>query len=250
MPLLFVITQDTVAYDIDLAFFGSAVLGCIMSYSEYLIARREAMEDFFKELLKIKNEILKYPPIKISMPLDIFKRILLEEWKNSAFYIPGSKIDIKARDELKKWTLNGGRSYDSIDNDVDKEIGKQIALAKQTVKEYDHAIDTEKFQSAWGRIDFFDKSYQKNVYEKLYKPLIDIVDKIDSKRIHLHYFNTGETTNLPVVFKCCVDDSEQIYRRKEKEETDRFLIQCEEKLTPQLDAPLLEFWIKMYHPSK
>ncbi|WP_135358334.1 hypothetical protein [Lactimicrobium massiliense] len=75
------------------------------------------------------------------------------------------------------------------------------------------------------------------------------MDEIDSKRIHLFYFNTGEAQNLPVAFKSCVDDSEQIYIRKETDKSDGFLIQCEEKLTPQLDEPLLEFWIKMYHPS-
>lgn len=249
-PLLFVISHGTVAYDIDLAFFGSAVLSFIMSFSEYLVARREAMEDFFKEFLKLKNEILKYPPIKISMPLNMFQKILLEEWNNEDFYIPGIKRDTKARDEYKRWRLNGGHSHSSIDKDVDVEIAKQVTLAKQTAKDYDRVINTEAFQSAWGRIDFFDRPYQKHVYEKLYKPLIDVVGEFDSNRIYLHYFSTGETKNLPVAFKYCVDDSVQIYRRKETDESDRFFVQCEENLSPQLDAPLLEFWIKMYHPSK
>lgn len=102
LPILLVIRRGTVLYDIDLAFFGSAVLSCIMAYSEYLVARREAMEDFFSEFLKMRKELLKFPPIMIDMPLEMFQSILKDERRNEAICVLEMKNETQASDELKK----------------------------------------------------------------------------------------------------------------------------------------------------
>lgn len=104
-----------VLYDIDLAIFGCAALSCIMAYSEYLVARREAMDEFFKEFLKLGNDLLKFPPIKVDLPLELFQKILSEEWKNEVSYVLGTEKETKAVDEFKQWQLDSLRSNDSID---------------------------------------------------------------------------------------------------------------------------------------
>ena len=249
-PLLFVILRGTVFYDIDLAIFGSATLGCIMAYSEYLVARREAMDEFFREFLKLRNELLKFPPIKVDFPLELFQKVLLEEWENEVSYALETKKETKAVDELIQWKLGSFQSNVSIEKDIKNQINKEIDLAKQTIHDYDRVISTETFKSSWERIDFFKKSYQRRVYEKLYKPLINIVNILEKRRIHLHFFNTGEARNLPVAFKYCIEDSNEIYTRSENDSQEKFLAQCEEKLSSQFDEELFDFWKKTYHPSK
>jgi hypothetical protein len=142
------------------------------------------------------------------------------------------------------------RSSVILDENDDDLFSKQIDLAKKAIQDYDRVIDTEAFNSAWGRIDFFNRSYQKRVYEKLYKPLIDIINSIERMRIHLHFFNTGESKNLPVAFQSCVDDSNKIYIRTEEDSKEKFVAQCEEKLSSLFDAELFDFWKKTYNPSR
>ena len=48
--------NDFIGYDIAMALLGSAVLGFIMSITEYYVERRKAMEDFWIQAVKILKE--------------------------------------------------------------------------------------------------------------------------------------------------------------------------------------------------
>lgn len=41
-----------VEYDIAMAIFGSSILGCIMSFTEYFSERERAMEQFYQEAIR------------------------------------------------------------------------------------------------------------------------------------------------------------------------------------------------------
>lgn len=76
------------------------------------------------------------------------------------------------------------------------------------------------------------------------------MNTFERRRIHLHFFNTGEDRNLPVAFKYCIEDSNEIYTRIEDDSQEKFLAQCEEKLSSQFDEEPFDFWKNTYHPSK
>lgn len=47
------VQQGTKVYDISLGIFCSALLSCFMSYAQYLVSKREVMENFYIEFLKL-----------------------------------------------------------------------------------------------------------------------------------------------------------------------------------------------------
>ena len=53
-------TSNCILYDISMAIFGSALLGAIMSLTEYFVERRKAMEQFWDEARKVLKELRKY----------------------------------------------------------------------------------------------------------------------------------------------------------------------------------------------
>ena len=57
--------SNSVLYDIAMAVFGSALLGAIMSSTEYFVERRKAMEQFWDEARKVLAEMRKVRYINV-----------------------------------------------------------------------------------------------------------------------------------------------------------------------------------------
>lgn len=51
--------------------FGSALLGLIMSVTEYFFERRKAMEAFWQASFRATNELRKAEPIQCDIPKDL-----------------------------------------------------------------------------------------------------------------------------------------------------------------------------------
>ena len=75
-------TSNCILYDISMAIFGSALLGAIMSLTEYFVERRKAMEQFWDEARKVLKELRKIRYINVDAPHDLICACFSEEESN------------------------------------------------------------------------------------------------------------------------------------------------------------------------
>ena len=65
-----------------MALLGSAVLGFIMSLTEYYVEKRKAMEEFWLQSNKTLKELRKIKYLELDAPVELIKDALLEEQAN------------------------------------------------------------------------------------------------------------------------------------------------------------------------
>ena len=104
--LVLILPQASKTYDLILALFGSAALGCFMSLAEYYVARREAMEDFYNEVIKLWQQLWDLPTVDINIPMNLFKKVLLENWNNESARLLGLPEKTEAREKLRDWYMS------------------------------------------------------------------------------------------------------------------------------------------------
>ena len=73
LVLAFIIGKNSncITYDISMAIFGGAALGCIMSLTEYYVERRKAMEEFWLQATKVLNELKKIKYLDVDAPINL-----------------------------------------------------------------------------------------------------------------------------------------------------------------------------------
>lgn len=74
--------SNCISYDVSMALLGSAVLGFIMSLTEYYVEKRKAMEEFWLQSNKILKELRKIKYLELDAPVELIKDALLEEQAN------------------------------------------------------------------------------------------------------------------------------------------------------------------------
>lgn len=244
-------------YDLVLALFGSAALGCIMSYSEYLVVKKEAMEDFYCEFRKLLTALLQLPVIGITIPMDLFQSILLEDWNNDIskrYHHSNVQKKQLASCKFSKWRCGNQIVQKQSSVETDRQIIRcNVSEAKRDIEKYDDVlsnISIEELDIAFGRLNFFNRKYRKRVYKELYKPLKDLLYKTLGYKTNLHMFSTGSSRNIPVAFQYCLKISDNLYSRTEEDVTNEFKVTVDEKLTKQYNKSLCDFYSRIYHPIK
>lgn len=99
------------AYDFSMAIFGSALLGFIMSLTEYFTERRKAMEDFLRASYKVYSKLRKIKYIDTDEPRDLIIDCIAEEQRNDLYCglegetakAMGMIVDHTKRDEYIAW---------------------------------------------------------------------------------------------------------------------------------------------------
>lgn len=74
--------SNCISYDVSMALLGSAVLGFIMSLTEYYVEKRKAMEEFWLQSNKTLKELRKIKYLELDAPVELIKDALLEEQAN------------------------------------------------------------------------------------------------------------------------------------------------------------------------
>lgn len=247
--LVLILPQASKTYDLILALFGSAALGCFMSLAEYYVARREAMEDFYNEVIKLWQQLWDLPTVDINIPMNLFKKVLLENWNNESARLLGLPEKTEAREKLRDW-YNVSKDGKFDDESLDNLINKNIKIARNAIESYDIHISTENIQRVYGRLCFFSKKFQNWVFTTIYKPLTDRVDEINKKTRNLHDLYMGDNRNEPVAFKEVMEISDSIYTRKENDLKLDFRVLIDDKIYPLLNEPMIKLWENIYFPSK
>lgn len=100
--------SNCIYYDISMALLGSAVLGFIMSLTEYYVERRKAMEEFWVQAIKILRKLREIEHLDLDAPLGLIIEAFREERSNELFHnlaiSPDDKeIKHEAKNNLISW---------------------------------------------------------------------------------------------------------------------------------------------------
>ena len=125
----FVIGKDSncIFYDVSMALLGSAVLGFIMSITEYYVERRKAMEEFWNQAINILKELRKIKHLDLDAPADLiieaFGEERSKEW-NQVFSLlfDENEIQHKSKDSLIYWYEENVPLQFDENTDVEKEL--------------------------------------------------------------------------------------------------------------------------------
>lgn len=175
-------SSNCILYDISMAVFGSALLGAIMSLTEYFVERRKVMEQFWDEARKVLNELRKIRYINVDAPHELIYACFLEEESNKWYRIFNDSPSETARNKLISWFEENEVMSFNEEDDIDAELRRIYENRIEDFrKEYQRAIDSYiiaanidigLLSNAYGGMDFFingcirDKAF-KDIYQKL-----------------------------------------------------------------------------------
>ena len=123
-----------------MALLGSAVLGFIMSLTEYYVEKRKAMEEFWLQSNKILKELRKIKYLELDAPVELIKDALLEEQANDwnakfPLLIDDSGITHKAKSTLISWFEENIQMSFNENSDIEAELEKYYSASLKTYKD-------------------------------------------------------------------------------------------------------------------
>lgn len=200
------------AYDFSMAIFGSALLGFIMSLTEYFTERRKAMEDFLRASYKVYSKLRKIKYIDTDEPRDLIIDCIAEEQRNAyccglegeTAKAMGMIVDHTKRDEYIEWMeANEAMSFSEEDDiqgiliqtynqrieDYKKLFMSRIDMYLETSK-----IDFEDLANAYGNLDFLfgNKTIRQKAYNSIYQKLQDWRNKLLIESYHFGLLKEGK----------------------------------------------------------
>jgi len=180
------VADASLAYNISLAIFGSAVLGFIISLIEYFDIRRSVLEEFYLEALKINGLIHEAGYFYTDEPIEFVLDCIVEELNNSyniKFYME-TKHD--ARD---KWINEYHRMHSLELQNCSDSNDLCMAIYKSTLNDYNEELEKcfdsyiditnlplASFDNAYGKINFIfgNKKFRMWIYQTIYTPIHNI----------------------------------------------------------------------------
>lgn len=216
--------SSSIFYDFSMAVFGSALLGAIMSLTEYYVERRKAMEQFWSEARTVLNELRKIRYINVDAPHDLIHACFYEADTNelqAAF--SGAKSE-EAKNNLLSWFEENIVMSFNENDDVDAILNwfyeDKIEYFR---REYQRAIDSYATASkidigplsnAYGGLDFFRNStIRNNAYCDIYQKIREVVNLLIKETYHFDLLAQKHGR-----FSVCADKAYQICQHVFREE--------------------------------
>lgn len=260
----FVIGKDSncIYYDVSMALLGSAVLGFIMSITEYYVERHKAMEEFWiqatnilKELRKIKNLDMDAPT---NLIIEAFGEERSNEWNQMFSLLSEDKeIQHRAKDNLISWyEENISLPFDE-NTDVEKELEKLYQSKMEGYqKTFMHcmngyqlasSVELGTLDNAYGNLDFIfaNKCIRKKAYDSIYDKIRKIVIQFKTEAYHFNLLEDGKG-NFPVCATKTSDLDKEYFLSKEVTEHGYTYTLVYQNIFDDIDASLEEFRSKIY----
>ncbi|MGI6505556.1 MAG: hypothetical protein ACOX2V_04135 [Clostridia bacterium] len=234
LVLAYVIGKDnnSISYDITMALLGSAILGFIMSITEYYAERRKAMEEFYIQAIKVLQKLRKIKYLEVDAPLDLVIDAFYEEqnkrFQNFATLPEDKETHHKAKNNLISW-YKKNIQFSSDKNTVDDKILEQHYETKmeryrkvfiQCMNSYQMASSVElaALDNAYGNLDFIlaNKCIRKEAYDAIYSKIRKIVSHFRSETYHFNLLKNNEGNFAVCAGK--VYELNQVYFSSEEEE--------------------------------
>jgi len=264
LVLAFVIGKDSncISYDISMALLGGAVLGLIMSITEYYVERRKAMEEFWFQSTKVLKELRKIKYLEADAPLDLIIDAFAEEHSNKWNQILATLFEDKethheAKNRLISWYEENMPPPFDENTDYDKKL-EQLYEAKMEgyKKEFIQCMDSYQIASsielgaldnAYGNLDFIlaNKCIRQKAYESIFDKMRNIVFRFKSETYHFNLLKGGEG-NFPVCASKVSELNQEYFSSKEEEVHGHTTILIFQNIFDDIDSSLEEFRCKIY----
>ena len=216
--------SSSIFYDFSMAIFGSALLGSIMSLTEYFVECRKAMELFWNEARKILNELREIRYINVDAPHNLIRACFFEEESNKWCEIVSKAKSETAKNNLLSWfeenCVMSFAEEDDINNTLNWFYDDKIEYFR---REYQRAIDSYyaasqidigPLSNAYGGLDFFrNKSIRDPAYNDIYQKIREVINLLRKEAYHFERLkdNSGK-------FSVCADKAHQICHYMFKED--------------------------------
>ena len=257
--------NDFIGYDIAMALLGSAVLGFIMSITEYYVERRKAMEEFWVQANNILKELRKIKHLDLDAPTDLiieaFEEERSNEWNQMFSLLSEDKeIQHKAKDSLISWYEENIPLPFNENTDVDKELEELYQSEMEShQKKIMHCIDGYQLASsvelgaldnAYDNLDFIfaNKCIRKKAYDSIYDKIRKIVIQLKTEAYHFNLLKDGKG-NFPVCATKTSDLDKKYFLSKEVTEHGYTHTLVYQNIFDDINASLEEFRCKIYRTN-
>lgn len=200
------------AYDFSMAIFGSALLGFVMSLTEYFAERRKAMEDFLKAAYKINSNFRKIKYVDVDAPHDLIVDCIAEEQHNELCRniadATGSTIGLEEthakRDEYVAWMQENIDISFSEGDDIpailitiynhQMEGHKNLFMSRIDMYMDLANMDFDNLSNAYGNLDFLfgNKSIRQKAFDSIYKKLQEWRNQVLCEAYHFRLLKENE----------------------------------------------------------
>lgn len=202
--------------NILIGILGSSVVTLIISISDYIVAKRESLEDYFDELYKV---IIAFNKIKY---VHLSER-LVESAKFKTGIELQKNFDNESSDmseiveyyekhhhfDLYPDELTDEQKNQIILHKINKDIAK-IIKSMNSYLQFDN-VSYERVENAYRRISFLtdkprwicgkENSYRIWLYTTFHKKLRDMINDIRLANYHFNLFKNQEANNLLIIVK-------------------------------------------------
>lgn len=226
--------SNCICYDISMALLGSAVLGFIMSITEYYVERRKAMEEFWIQATNILKELRKIKHLDLDAPTDLIIKAFGEEYSNEwnqmfSILSEDKKIHHESKDNLISWYKENIPLPFDENTDIDKELEELYQSKMESYKKsfmhcmqgYQLASSVElgTLDNAYGNLDyiFANKCIRKKAYDLIYDKIRKIVIKFKTETYHFNLLKDGKG-NFSVCATKVSDLDKEFFLSKEETE--------------------------------
>ena len=260
----FVIGKDSncIYYDVSMALLGSAVLGFIMSITEYYVERHKAMEEFWIQATNILKELRKIKHLDMDAPTNLIIEAFGEERSNEwnlmfSLLSEDKEIQHKAKDNLISWYKENISLPFDENTDVKKELEKLYQSKMEGYKktlmhcmngyQLASSVDLGTLDNAYGNLDFIfaNKCIRKKAYDSIYDKIRKIVIQFKTEAYHFNMLKDGKG-NFPVCATKVSDLDKNYFLSKEVTEHGYTHTLVYQNIFDDIDASLEEFRCKIY----
>ncbi|MCI9450063.1 MAG: hypothetical protein HFE30_07425 [Clostridiales bacterium] len=261
-------SSNCIWYDFSMAVFGSALLGFIMSITEYSVTRRTAMEIFWQEAEKALKKLRKIKYFNTDIPLEKILDCFAEEQHNKFVKELGSAADslsVKAeytkKDDLISWFEKNVPMSFSEDDDIDAILNSyyesSMASYRRNVQKVIDSclaaadIDLGSLDNAYGNLDFFVNGNIRNslVYTQIYSKIREYRNLALAEKYHFQLLNEGKG-NFAVCAEKALHICDKIFEVKESSNDIYNSKIVYQTAFDDIDDALEEFRCKIYHKGQ
>jgi hypothetical protein len=193
-------------YSISLAIFGSALLGFIMSLTEYFAEKRKAMEAFWQEAVRTSNTLSNLKYCLLDVPVELVRDCVAEEFINKNFAVYQEEFkETDAKNAFIDYHKDCIPAKSGDDSDRNKAITDWydciISEYKKQLSEYmdnyiriDDTLDLGELGNSFGNLDFLfaNHTIRESAYDSIYDELRKVQCELRRKAYHFRLFKNGE----------------------------------------------------------
>lgn len=205
------------------AIMGSALLGVIMSLTEYYVARKQALENYYLTAYDILKEIMKVEYFFADEPMDLIESYFHEEQDNRHMRVIGKESEDTAKSNLLNCMLAKWKKTDDIPEDIFLEYAEQkfatqvtdyqrnMITAMESYVEVSQ-VDIRPLENAYGELDFFfaNRTLRKDIYEGIHTALRNYKHETAQKAYHFNLHLSKKSDNFAVLIGM-VDELQKMY---------------------------------------